>query len=755
MRPDDGIGEAPGGPRQYMTPVGHGAPAPQRGGELAPANWWGEQPRPAGESELNLLTYWRLMLKHRLVVLGAVIACLTVGVAATLLMTPIYTASTTIQIDREAARVLDVEGVTPAEAQVGDEFFQTQYGLLKSESLASRTVDSLGLARDNSFLEAMGSDGESDPAARRKKAVDVLTKNIAVRPVRGSRLVEVSFASPSPQLSARVANGMAENFIESNLERRYESASYARRFLEERLRQVKARLEETEKQLVAYAASQGIVNVAAQPVGTNGGAEQTASQSLTASDLVAMNTALAAAKSERIRAEQKWRQASSANSASLPEVLQNPTIQALSQTRATLQAQYQEKLGVYKPDYPVMQQLTAQIEELDRQIDAQMEVIRSSIRGQYEVAARQEASLEAQVSGLKSGVMDLRDRSIQYNILQREVDTNRTLYDGLLQRYKEVGLAGGVGTNNISVVDRASPPSSPSEPNPLLNLTLSLVIGLVLGALGALVLELLDETIQNPNEVEAKLGIPLLGAVPVLPKGVSVEEMLEDPRSAFNEAYYSVRTALQFSTARGVPPLLLVTSARPSEGKSTTARVIARNFARLNMKVLLVDTDLRNPSQHRFMYTDNSHGLSNVLTGASSLADAVQTSHIPNLFFIPCGPLPPNPAELLSGPRLRAILAEAQEEYDLVVLDGPPVLGLADAPLLAHAVAGIVFVVQASGTKLGQIRGAIQRLAQGGGSKIVGGILTKYDAKKTYGYGAEYAYDHYEYGGAPKLTKHA
>ncbi|HEX5775075.1 MAG TPA: polysaccharide biosynthesis tyrosine autokinase, partial [Caulobacteraceae bacterium] len=377
--------------------------------------------------------------------------------------------------------------------------------------------------------------------------------------------------------------------------------------------------------------------------------------------------------------------------------------------------------------------------------------IRQSIRGQYQVAAREEASLAGNVNALKSGVMDLRNRSIQYTILQREVDTNRTLYDGLLQRYKEVGVAGGVGNNNVSVVDVATPPGSPTRPKPLLNLAIAALLGLVLGVLAALLVELLDESIQTPEDIETKLGLPLLGAIPVPPKGVTLEQALIDPRSSVSEAYYSVRTALQFSTPTGVPDVLLVTSSRAAEGKSTTSRVIAQNFARLGMRVLLVDADLRNPSLHRMLGRDNSRGLSNLLTGGERIEEVVQPTPEPNLSFIPCGPLPPNPAELLGSEQLRGVLSEASSLYDLVMLDGPPILGLADAAILANAASGVLLVVAAHETKRGPARAALRRLKSGAGGKILGAVLTKLDLKRSaYGYG--YSYD-YQYGEPTQLIR--
>lgn len=717
-----------------------------------------EEAQLAASQDRSLFTvaeYWRLAVKYRLLILGSLLAAVVVGVAATLLMTPIYVSSVTLQIDREAARVLNVDEVQPRESMIqGEEFFQTQYGLLRSRSLAERVVDSLGLASSDAFLEQMGVDllrrGEgtaAEQAARRREAVlETIRENLGVSPVRGSRLVTVTFESPDPQLAARVVNAFAENFIQSNLDRKYESSSYAREFLEERIAQTKARLEESERALVAYAANQQIINLR-EADSSSGEA-----QSLAGMNLSTLNSALAEARSERIAAEAKWRQASSAALMTLPEVLQNPAIQRLTEERAKVQAEYEEKLQVFQPAFPQMIQLKARLDELDAQIQSVASGIRNSIRGQYTVALNEERELQAQVERLKGDVLDLRDRSVQYNILMREVDTSRTLYDGLLQRYKEVGITGGVAANNISIVDRAIPADEPSKPRLLVNLALAALLGLGLGVLAAFIMEALDETLATPDDVESKLGLPLLAVIPLLDKGMTPQEALKDVRSNFSEAYYSLRTALQFSTPNGAPANLLVTSSRPAEGKSTTAYATAVNLARLGRRVLLVDGDLRNPSMHRVVGVENDAGMSNLLSGGAELGSLVKPTSQDGLDFIPCGPLPPNPAELWGGDRLKRVLEEAAGVYDHVVIDGPPVLGFADAPLLASAVGGTVFVLEAKGTRRAQARGALRRLAVGNGH-ILGAVLSKFNTKTVQYGGYDYAYD-YHYGpGSAALGK--
>lgn len=725
--------------------------------DAPPTSWARTAPDNAmfnGGEQDNLAQYWRLALKHRLLIAVTFIAALVVGTAVTLLTTPLYTATTTLQIDREAARVLNVEDTSPRESMVqGEEFFQTQFGLLRSRSLAERVIESEGLATSDAFLNAMGvstrgGDGQSAAqraALRKERVLSVVRANLGVSPVRGSRLVGVSFNSPDPALSARIANAVAESFIQSNLDRKYESSTYAREFLEDRIAQTKSTLEDAERQLVAYATQQQIINVG----GSADAPDE--SRSLTSSSLVALNSSLSQATAKRVAAEEKWRQISRSSLLSLPDVFENPAIQRLTEERAKLASQYQQNLSVYQADYPQMVQLKAQIDEIDRQISSVASEIRNSVRSEYQIAANEERSLLAQVRGLQADVLDLRDRSIQYNILQREIDTSRTLYDALLQRYKEVSITGVVASNNVSVVDAAAPPREPSSPNLLINLAIAAFLGLGLGVLAAFVLEALDESLSTPEDVETKLGVPVLGAVPRLEKGETPAGALADMRSGFSEAYYSLRTALQFSTPDGAPRSLLVTSSRPAEGKSTTAFALAQNFARIGKRVLLVDGDLRNPSMHRLMGVDNDRGMSNVLSGSETVSSVAHATGIENLSFIACGPLPPNPAELWAGERVRSFLDSALADYDHVVIDGPPVLGFADAPILAATVGGTLFILESRGTRRGQARGALRRLHMGS-ARLLGVVLTKFNARTTSYGGYDYSYD-YHYGAEAKPQK--
>jgi polysaccharide biosynthesis transport protein len=739
----DGIGGA-----NLWAPAEVARRAVARSQENVVTAWEDVQLADAGEGGqgLRLLEYWRVVYKYKWLILALVAISLAGGVAMTMLTPKVYTASTTLEIDRESSNVVGMGDVEPMEKLARDqEFFQTQYGLLKSFSLAERVAQAENLADDPGFMKALG----MRHPRRGRRAADgswvagYLEGGLGVYPVRDSRLVRLTFDSPDPALSARIANAFADNFISSNLERRFEASAYARNFLEQRLAELKAKLEDSERQLVAYATQQQIIQVS-QP---GGGKDAPPPQSLDATNLGGTDAALTAAKANMIMAEQRWRATQAAPGLSAPDILADPTIQQLREDRAKLTAQYTDQLKIYKPDYPDMLQLKAEIDDVDKQLTIAADTIRRSLKTQADTAAQQVAALEGQVSHLKTTVLDERNREIQYNILQREVDTTRSLYDGLLQRYKEIGIAGGITTNNISIVDRARPPGGPSKPQPMHNLMVAGATGLALGVMLAFLLETMDQAIRKPADVESKLGLPVLGSVPLLQKGIQPLEALTDLRSPFSEAYHSIRSNLAFATNDGAPRVLALTSARPEEGKSTTSLALAQGFARVGMRVLLVDLDLRNPSQHKTFGADNRVGASSLLTGAVRLQGAVQPTDWPNLFLIPSGPLPPSPAELLIGPRLVAFVKEATEHFDIVILDGPPVMGLADAPLIASVATGALVTIEAGRTSRAQARAAIKRLRLGN-ARIFGAVLTKFDSRKTaYGYGYNYNYEYdYQYG---------
>lgn len=693
--------------------------------------------------------YLRIITKYRWLILGILLTSLLVAIAATFLMTPVYRATASIQIDRESLNIVKVDGVQPDEGQTGgQDFYQTQYELLASRSLAERVSSTLGLATDKSFNaktksaldlgkelifgEKPASEAQQDINQEElsRRTVDRLTRSLNIAPVRGSRIVKINIDHTNPSLARKIADGYAEVYIADNLDRRFEATSYARKFLEERLQQLKARLEESEKQLVKYAEDQGIIKL-------------DDNKNLSGTDLEAINTKLAEVRAERSKKEQLWKQAQTTNGLGLKEILDSDAIKANRKLRTELAAEYQQKLAIYKPAFPAMAQLRNQIKELDRQVESEVVAIKQSIESAYIASKDEEKDLESRLEESKTNVVDQRNRSIQYNIIQREVDTNRSLYDGLLQRYKEIGLAGGVGTNNITIVDRASQPLFPRSPNLLLNVGLALLGGLMLGVMAAIGFDYLDDSFKSPEDIEREVGLPVVGVVPKPKVGSGVDDELMDARSAMAEAYRSLRTGLQFSTSEGLPRTLLVTSSKPSEGKTTTTISLAKSLASIGLQVLLIDGDLRNASIHKRLRCSNELGLSNYLSGSKQPEEVVQATDTEGLVLMSSGPLPPNPAELLNGPRMPSLLALASQSFDIVLIDGPPVMGLADAPLLSSAIQATLLVVAANETRRSTVKIALKRL-QFARANIVGALLNKFDAKQT-GYGYGYGYGDYEY----------
>jgi capsular exopolysaccharide synthesis family protein len=709
---------------------------PQYGGEALPDEM---------DFAAKFREHLRLFYKRRWLIAAIATSILALGAVRTLMTTPLYTSTTRLQIDRNVAKIVDGGSVTPVEG-TDTEFLRTQYELLQSRSLAERVASAARLADDANFfrprsfsiiaalkrlLHERPSNNARSRRALTEAAANTVQQNLTVKPVAGSRLVDLSYSDPDPVRSQKIATAYAEAFIAANLDKRFQANAYAKTFLQDQLKQLKIRLEHSEKVMLNFAEKEQIVTVHEN-------------SSIAEADLGNANIALGNITSERIRNEQLWRQVKNSDAISLPQFLSNEVIDGLRNKRNELIASYQEKLETFKPNYPAMVQIKKKIAEVNKQLATEMTTIRASLKGAYESSLNQENELKKRVEKLRNDVLDVQKRSIEYNILKREVDTNRDLYNGLLQRFKEVDVAGGSGSNNIFIVDKASLPGAPSSPKLVRSMLIFLLLGLGSGLGVSYILEKLDDVIDSIEEAEQVGGLATLGIIPFIKAEGGVEAALEDARSALAEAYRSLCTSLQFATAQGMPKSLLITSADPAEGKSITSLAITQHFSRLGLKVLLIDADMRNPSLHKLLRADNSIGLSTYLTGSCLPPDAIQKTDTHNLAFLPSGPLPPNAADLLCSPRLMSIISLSLEVFDLVIIDGPPVLGIADAPLLSNAAEATVFVIGAGIARVGSVRGALKRLNIAK-SPLIGSVVTRFDAKRAgYGYG-QYAYG-YGYG---------
>lgn len=682
-------------------------------------------------------------------------ATLALGALITLLQTPRYTAETTLQINDQSAQILGKQDDAMQDPVVAasdtERFLQTQVDILKSRALAERVAQRLRLVGNSKFYEAMGVRTPSEKLSREELedlTISTLEEAREVDLPRNTRLATVSFKSTQPELAARVANTFADEFVKSNLQRRFESSAYAREFISGQLDEARAKVERSERELNAYSRQAGIIrdrdstpSDSSQSGGSGG--------SVTTRSLIELNSAANQAQAARIAAEGRWRLISGGNALDAPDVLSNPAISQLLAERARDMADLEKQRANHLEDYPAVQQLKAQVGVIDAQIQNVARSIRASVKQQYDAAVAAERDLNDQVNRLKGVSLEEQDRLVQYRLLEREADTNRTVYEGLLQRFKELNAAAGISASNISIVDPAVPPIRPSSPNLLKNLLLATGVGLVL-AFGFVYLRTqLDDSVRVPEDVESKLQMPLLGVIPVA-QDMDVNTALADPKSTLSEGYNSLRSALLYSTASGLPKSILVTSSQPSEGKSTTSIAIATGIARLGRTVALLDVDLRRPVLHRAIASldgANTHGISSLLTAQGSIDDVLRDTDIENLKIITSGPIPPSPTELLSSNRMLQLLDELTGRFDVVILDSPPVLGLADAPLMAALIEGVVMVIQSDRSRRGSLKASLRRLRDMRAT-ILGGVLTKFDPTNLSNrYSEYYGYNYYQYTG--------
>ncbi len=705
------------------TGLQDGAPAGDKQGLLPPV----------------LVQYWHKAVRWRWPILGIIGACLAAGLVITLLTPLRYTAESEIEISREQKQITNVQGVESQQSGRDLEFYATQYALLKARPLAERVAKDLHLARTRDFMAAHGRGGRYDELTEEKnftkrdrEIVELLLDNVSIDPVRTSRLVNIDYTSRSPELASAIANAWPRAFIAATVDRQFESTADARRILESRLNALRDRLEQSERQVVNYASRQQIVTL--DQVRDETGKTQVA-RTLAASDVEALNAALNRAIESRIAAESRAR----SDGRATPETVSSQSLALLRQQRADAAADYARLQVKFEPEYPTVREAARRVQTLDAAINQEFQRVSGSRANEYREAVNRENELRDQLSQLKVRLDRQRQASIQYGVYQREADTNRQLYDALLQRYKEIGIAGTVGVSNIAIVQNADVPTRPSAPRLIINLILSLFVGIVLAAIGALILDQIDEGIREPAEIPDLLGLPLLGYTPMI-RG-SVEEEINDAKSGTYEAYFTVRSNLAFSTPQGFPRSMMVTSTSPAEGKSSTSLALAVILGRTNRNVLLIDADMRSPSIHKFAGGNNTMGLSNFLAGENDLGGLVQPSGFKGVTMLTAGPPPPNAAELLTGDRLKAFL-ESDHGFDHIVIDSPPVLGLADAPLIAQAVQGCVLVVESRGVALRAVRSSIARLVMAH-ANIFGVVLTKLQYREGgYGYGYGYSYGH-------------
>ncbi|HWR58961.1 MAG TPA: polysaccharide biosynthesis tyrosine autokinase [Thermodesulfovibrionales bacterium] len=702
------------------------------------------------ERETHLRDYLRVILRRKWIVMTFFLIAITTALLGMFLMKPIYRSSVVLKIDKEP-NVVNLKDVY--EKDGGDEYYQTQYKVLKSRGLAKRVIRSMKLDQNPDFAgsiappkspaemaetpAAQNTEEDSDPTL-----VDRFLKSLSVEPQPRSRLVKISFDSPSPALTASVSNEVAKVFINYGVESKFDATLQARDWLEKQLEDLKIKVERAEDALNKYVTQSGIVFMS-----DGGGDSKEKGQNMVTKRLEDLSTQLVQATSDRVTKEVMFLESQRLNGEAIPAVQNNPLIQGLQKDYAAIESEYAQLSKVYKPDYPKMVRLKEQSNQLKKQIDAETRKALEGLRVDYQAASRKERYLSSALDKHRSEVTGQNEKMVQYSILKREADTNRELYNNLLHRLKEVGVTASLTASNIHILDRAEVPRAPYKPNKKRNLVIAVMVGL-LGGIGlAFFVEYLDNTVKTSDDIEKEVALPSLGLVPdLLEKGrknAFPVVTYEDKSSPLSEAYRSIGTYIQFSSAGRPPKSILVTSARQGEGKTTTVVNIAVTLTHNYGRGIIIDSDMRRPMIHKIFDVDNSRGLSSFLAGHLELNDGlIQKTKVENLEVIPAGVLPPNPSELLNSYRFKDLLTELFNAYSFILIDSPPVLGLSDSLVLSTLMDGVVMVTRAGNTPKDAAVQA-RKLLQGVNAKILGVILngmTEADLK----YGSySYYYTHY------------
>ncbi len=725
------------------------------------------QPPLQEEKEINLRDYWKVIRKRQWMIIAFFLIVEMVTAIGTFTMKPIYRGTATIQINKENPQIVDFKEILAVNTMDLD-YYQTQYKILESRNLARRVVQSAKLSGHPEFLPApqtpfqhwkskiltpiaalfspseRNAASAKDPSESEKEneLISQLLKKLKIEPIRNSRLVKIHFDSKDPGLSAQVANTLASAYIQQNLETRFIATQQAKEWLTGQLEDLKAKVEKADEALQAFGSKHNIISLDEK-------------ENVTMQRLTDLNEALTKAESERMAKEALYKQTKGRTSDSLPSILENKLIMDLKQSYINLEAQYMKLSETYKPGYPEMGRLKIQMQAVQKRIDSELAKIIAAIRNDYESSLRREELLRQAFEQQKARVREMQDNAIQYNILKREADTNKELYKGLLQRMKEAGVSAGIMASNIQIIDQAELPTKPYKPNKQLNLLLATVVGLFLGVGLAFFFEYLDNTVKTPEDVEQLIRLPSFGMVPEisnerrrrLESGASYPVELVThgrPKSILSEAYRSIRTSVLLSFSDKPPKKITITSANPAEGKTTTVVNTAIALAQTGVQVVIVDADMRKPRIHKVFEARDGRGLSNFLSGNADLETVIKNTEIPNLSYIPAGPIPPNPSELIGSSRFKNMMASLEKRFDHVIIDSPPVLGFADSIILSTSVDGIILVALGGKTPRETLQRAKEMLQQVN-AKILGVVINRVNIQRS-DYGYYYYRYHYYYG---------
>jgi polysaccharide biosynthesis transport protein len=736
----------------------------------------------------DIREYALILKRHRWLILAFALAALIAAALHTFTRTPIFTAHSTVLIERKPPPVLNIRDARSETAEQL-EFYKTQYEILKSRALAAQAVREDGLgqslfqapatgAEEMGLIAGLWSDLRervrdqlpeapkpqySSAASPAPNPVDAYLLMLEIRPVQGTSLVRIGFSTPDSGLSARLANAHAAAYMRYGLDLRSEANEGAVEFLQQKLLQLKDRVEKGEAALNSYRRDKGIISLDDR-------------ENIVVDRLADLNKRLTQAEAERISVEAEIRVIQGRGADELAAILNKPAIQGIKAELAKLEAEHVNIVREFKPGYPRRDLLELQIENLRERLSKEIVSYVRATEAAYATSRAREAELRARMEEQKKATLELKDSAVQYGILAREADTNRQLYDSVLGRLKEVGVAADLRTSNVYMVDKAEAPTVPSYPNKRRSLLLGLLLGLAGGVGFAFFLERLDDRFRSPEEVERFLRLPSLAVVPdfrrltskkaaYVPKraseSLSVEAdrpqvsskeivLAHHPLSVVTEAYRALRSSILLSRAGEPPRTILVASAVGGEGKTVTTINSAIVFAQMNVQVLVIDGDLRMPRCHGLLGVDNDVGLTEVLAGHIDPESAIKKTLTDGVFLIPAGATPPNPAELLGSKKMRETLEALCQRFDYIFVDSSPILAVSDAVLLSTMVDGVVLVVDGQKTPKQLIRKVRSRLANSR-TKVLGVVLNHVDTRNgayAYHYRDYYSYYHRDSDGA-------
>ena len=673
--------------------------------------------------EHSLSDYWRILQKRKWTVILAVVVVVTMATLVTLRMTPIYDAVTRILISPQILSPLNMKENNVSQAEDDQQRdIETKVRILQSDTMAELVIRRLNLDTHSEFAgksqtQSSGgivvSDSAAEESARQEQLIRKFQGSLKVQQVPDTSLIEIRYSDPNASLAADAANATADTFIEQNVKSRYDSTMQAADWLSKQLADLQIKMESSQVKLVQYQKEHAIV-----------GADD--KQNLTTEKLDELNKELTGAQADRIQKESLYQIAMGGNPETLSAVLQDPILTALRQRQTELQAQYALLSTEFGPGYPKLLEIKNQLDQIDRNYREQVQTSVDRIKNDYQTAMNRERMLQAALAEQTSVADKLNENAIEYKVLKQEADSNRQLYDGLLEQLKEASLAAGLNSSNIRVVDRARVPLHPSRPNLMRNLEFALLIGLTGGIAISFGMEAMDTTVRTPEQAESISGLPTLGVIPLQSalerpvSGTSRTHILQrsprngarpqplisylEPQSEIAEAYRALRTSILLSSASRPPRSILVTSAVAQDGKTMTCINIGIVLAQQGKRVLLVDADMRRPHIHRAFGLKGDVGLSNILTGGAGASNAIQPTVQPNLFVIPSGLVPPHPAELLSSSLMRDLLSQWHTEYDHVILDSPPVISVTDPVVLSVQADAVLLIVRSGQTTGAHVR---------------------------------------------------